>query len=410
MDNFENLVGKPLPLNLPELCESVKICNEFDEISCNLNVLEWKFLLAIMAVMVPDANRKGGFIIRASEIADLFGLRRNRKRIIWNMLDAFWEKTICWGERGRLRWFYRLERFENNDDFIYFRMDEDLAAFLTSYEKGYVLAKFEKIFKFSCKYSFQLYFVAAKAKKYRMRKFEIGNMIDFLELPASYSIRKLKDKVLNPAIEEINKITNLSVTYEITKNFKTITFKISETDEFFESLSPDAQTAYTYFKEQLMVAKSAIKKCVNNFGEETLIRIYMDFLHKDLKEIKNLAAYAATCLRNGYFNHESMQKQKNIEINQPQEEIVDASIVDEELNAVKEARESLLTEIKSLPEEEQKILFQNVLEFTKNESKIYYAVLSRNDYKTILEKEGITGAYLSQLQKMREGESGGATS
>lgn len=408
MDNFENLLAKPVPINPPTLNKSVKICNGFDEISGNLNVLEWKFLFAILAVMVPDENRKGGFIMRVSAIADLFNLQRNRKRIIWNMLDILWEKTICWGERGRLRWFYRLEPFEDNDDFIYFRMDEDLANFLLRYDKGYVLAKFEEIFKFRCKYSFQLYFIAAKAKKFRKRKFEVSKLIDFLEVPASYNLTNLRLKVLCPAIKEINQITNLRVEFTFSRDFRFVNFQIIEVDTFFESLNPQAQVAYTYFADQIKVTKSAIIHCVNTFGQEVFEKIYREIRFKNPNEVKNMAAYAATCLRNGYYT-QTPEPIKKIEtrlpepledeIKQTPEEIEQQKIQDEK---EKEDKEKVIEELKSLPEDEQEKIYFTVLDYcSQTKNKILGKAFRLNGVAGCVTNESITGSYAQILREIR---------
>ncbi|MBQ2931245.1 MAG: RepB family plasmid replication initiator protein [Clostridia bacterium] len=407
MDNLENLLAKPVPINLPTLNKSVKICNGFDEISGNLNVLEWKFLFAILAVMVPDKNKKGGFILRVSEIADLFELQRNRKRIIWNMLDILWEKTICWGERGRLRWFYRLEPFEGNDDFIYFRMDEDLANFLLRYDKGYVLAKFEEIFRFKCKYSFQLYFITVKAKKFRKCKYEVSRLIDFLEVPASYNLTNLRTKVLCPAIKEINQVTNLRVEFTFSRDFRFVNFQIIEVDTFFESLNPQAQVAYTYFADQIKVTKSAIIHCVNTFGQEVFEKIYREIRSKNPNEVKNMAAYAATCLRNGYYTQTPepkkietrLQEPLEDEIKQTPEEIEQQKIENEK---AKEEQDKIIQELKSLPDDEQERIYFSVLLFCKKiENKILLKLFSAKGMAACLTDNSIISTYIQTIRKMR---------
>ena len=179
-------------------------------------------------------------------------------------------------------------------------------------------------------------------------------------------------------------------------------------DQFFESLNPQAQVAYTYFADQIKVTKSAIIHCVNTFGQEVFEKIYREIRFKNPNEVKNMAAYAATCLRNGYYT-QTPEPIKKIETRLPEpepleeenkqtpEEIEQQKIQEEK---EKEDKEKVIEELKSLPEDEQEEFYNSVLEFAKGNSKIYYTLLKKYNHKNIWNQDHILAIYLQMIEKM----------
>lgn len=414
-------------LTMPPKETKLKIENCLAEVSCNLNVLQWQFILALMAAMMPVENKMNFFMLSTKEIAQLLNVMRNRKRIIWHMIDDLWEQEIYVGNDHRLRWFYELCPLElegdvKDYDYICFRMHEGLAKYLMSYEKGYVLLCLDELLKFTCKYSFQLYALFIKNKKFKKKKMRVSDLATQLGVPNSYkrTITHLIQKAIEPAISEINRITALNIKYELTTDFQSIYFRIQQkeiniADSFFDSLNPEAQIAYTYFKDNLKVSKSAIIHCVNTHGEDVFIKIYLQFRNKPNNGIKNMAAYAATCLRNGYFTEEpelpKRIKRQDVPVppkdNYPTEdEAIKEQQKAEELKA-QEERKKQLDELNSLLEDEQKQLYKCVLDFAKEKAAIKHMMLKQHNYESIKENQFIFAMYLGLINEMKGGETDG---
>ncbi|MBR1976158.1 MAG: replication initiation protein [Phascolarctobacterium sp.] len=405
-------------LPMPPKETKLKIENRLAEASCNLNVLQWQFVLALIAAMMPIENKMNFFMISTKEIAQLLNVTRNRKRIIWQMIDDLWEQNIYVGDDHKLRWFYELCPLELEGDdkdfnYICFRMHEGLAEYLLSYEKGYVLLCLDELLKFTCKYSFQIYALLTKYAKFKKKKMRINDLAEQLGVPNSYkrTVTHLIQKAIEPAISEINRITALDVNYQISSNYQFVCFHINLkviniADEFFESLNPQAQVAYTYFVE-IKVTKSAIIHCVNTFGQEVFEKIYREIRFKNPNEVKNMAAYAATCLRNGYYN-QTPEPIKKIETRLPEPLEEENKQTPEKIEPSEEEKaenakvSELLDEIRSMTSEEQERVYCAVLEYCKKTEKIIFL----NLFKTIgvagcITNNSINRSFLHFVRLMR---------
>ena len=242
----------------------------------------------------------------------------------------------------------------------------------------------------------------------------INDLAEQLGVPNSYkrTVTHLIQKAIEPAISEINRITALDVNYQISSNYQFVCFHINLkviniADEFFESLNPQAQVAYTYFADQIKVTKSAIIHCVNTFGQEVFEKIYREIRFKNPNEVKNMAAYAATCLRNGYYTQ--TPEPKKIETRLPEPEPLEEEnkqtpeeIEQQKIQEEKEDKEKVIEELKSLPEDEQEKIYFTVLNYcSQTQNKILGKVFRLNGVAGCVTNESITGSYAQILREIR---------
>lgn len=428
MDNFLGDLSVA-ELTTIDIKTQVKISNRLVGAKCNLNVLQWTLLFALIAAMDSTAQTMGFYKVSSAEVADLLCIKgKNRLRVIRDLCSTLVGAKLYLRINNavgdfyydELTWFSRL-RTQANNPFILFRMEEDLAEFLLNQEKGYIKLKLDELLQFRRKYTFQIFCICVKNKKFGAQSFWLTDLAEQLCCPKSYLTGKLfEEKVLEPAIKEINMHTELQVSYTIANGEK-LKLSIKEKDKyasFFDSLNPEAQIAYTYFVDQIKVTKSAIIHCVNTYGEDVLTKIYLQFRHKPNNGIKNMAAYAATCLRNGYFTEEQEPPKKirkpdvpipPVAPNDAEKEKIREQQKADELKA-QEERKKQLEELNSLPENEQKVLYQCVLDFAKEKGAIKYMTLKQHDYESIKEKEFILTMYLNLIKAMKEGNTNGTTS
>lgn len=402
-------------LAMPPKETKLKIENRLAEVSCNLNVLQWQFVLALMAAMMPIKNKMNFFMISVNEIAKLLGISRNRKRIIWHMVNDLWEEEIYLGDDHKLRWFYELCPLELEGDdkdfnYICFRMHEGLAQYLMNFERGYVLLFLGELLQFTCKYSFQIYALLIKYAKFKKKKMRINDLAEQLGVPNSYkrTVTHLIQKAIEPAISEINRITALDVNYQISSNYQFVCFhinlkEINIADSFFDSLNPKAQIAYTHFKDTLKVSKSAIVHCVNTYGEDVFTKIYLDLRHKPNNGIKNMAAYAATCLRKGYYS-EAEDAPKKINKPAPLPEPL------EKEKAENAKVSELLDEIRSMTTTEQERLYGEVMQYCHNEGLYYWVIFGKFGAIKCITEDSVATSYATIVMQMKgdgaDGETG----
>ena len=70
MDKLNICMQGRLALMLPPKETKLKIENRLAEVSCNLNVLQWQFVLALMAAMMPIPNKLNFFCVEVKEMAN----------------------------------------------------------------------------------------------------------------------------------------------------------------------------------------------------------------------------------------------------------------------------------------------------------------------------------------------------
>ena len=425
VDNFLGELRKAQLTTINPEAE-LKIGYGIVEARCSLDRLQWVFLFALIAAMDNTRETMGFYKVSATEIANILKINgKNRIRVIRELCGTLLTAKVYLrtidknGEitEDEMTWFHRL-RSQTNNPYILFKMENDLASLLLQQEKYYVKLKLSEIIEFRCKYSFQIYALAVKNKRFKKQTFLIANLVEQFECPQAYRFSSLfENRVVKPAVEEINKNTNLKINYKIANKSKLI-LTILQKDkyvDFFESLSLPAQNAYNYFKDEVKVASHAMVTCVNKYGEEIMIKICNEIKVKDPKGVKNMAAYAAACLLEGYYKdeHEELQKLQKEEIekqadsfNEKLQEEFSGGLEDSkqkcEAEIRKIEREKLLKDIKRMSNEEQRFLFDSIMNFLKKEMPVQYSVLKKFNYQTIYENQVITNCYLNAYEKIKE--------
>lgn len=398
----------------------IKISNKLIGAKCNLDALQWTLLFALISAMDSTDKIMGFYKVSASEVADILQINgKNRLRVIRDLCSSLVGAKLYLrmvNDAGasyddELTWFYRLRSIPRNP-YILFKMEDDLACLLLNQEKGYVQLQLDNLLKFHRKYTFQIYAICIKNKKFKRQTFCIDDLVEQLDCPKSYLVRGVfEEKVLKPAIEEINLQTELQVSYTISKT-KKLKLNIKEKDKsasVYASLNPQAQVAYTYFADQIKVTKSAIIHCVNTFGQEVFEKIYREIRFKNPNEVKNMAAYAATCLRNGYYTQTPEPKKIETRLPEPEpleeenkqtpEEIEQQKIENEK---DKEEQDKIIQELKSLPDDEQERIYFSVLLFCKKiENKILLKLFSAKGMAACLTDNSIISTYIQTIRKMR---------
>ena len=398
----------------------------------NLSLTAQRILKVVASMIKPTDQPHKQYRFRLDDFCKVFNLKATK--INKNILNAFIELrqhfTLPVGN-GRVTGWISYGQINSADVVVEF--DPILLPFYQQALAGQY--KLINVKGFGCSYTFRFYeLFCLKLGDKKECEFEINieNLKIWLQIENKYKLYgDLRKRIITPMLKDINgnddneqtNFCNLRVKCEEVKSGKSIVslkFQVKKLnnvdteneliigDQFFESLNPQAQVAYTYFADQIKVTKSAIIHCVNTFGQEVFEKIYREIRFKNPNEVKNMAAYAATCLRNGYYT-QTPEPIKKIETRLPEpepleeenkqtpEEIEQQKIQEEK---EKEDKEKVIEELKSLPEDEQEEFYNSVLEFAKGNSKIYYTLLKKYNHKNIWNQDHILAIYLQMIEKM----------
>lgn len=160
----------------------------------------------------------------------------------------------------------KLIEFVNDDEdwelftwFIYFsykkgvityRFDKAMKPYLLQL-KQFVSADIRHVVQMKSEYSKRMYMLIKERQKFGIRKFELKELMEQLEVPKSLLIyNRFKEKVLMQSVKDINKFTDLEI-----KNLGT-----AKEPKYFEEYKPSRKiTAVTFhFKKNLNDLKSFI--------------------------------------------------------------------------------------------------------------------------------------------------------
>lgn len=409
----------------------------------NLGLYAQRILKVVASLIKEDDQPHKQYRFRTEDFCKVFNLGSHK--IHNNIKNGFMElkkSFILPIGNGRVTSWISYGQIYDNDIVVEF--DPILLPLYQKALQGQY--KLINVTGFAYSYTFRFYeLFCLKLGNKTQCEFEIDiqNLKKWLQIEDKYkNYNDLKKRILVPVMEDMNgsvhnenenNYCNLRVSYEEIKNGRKIialTFKVNKintdescikeiniADEFFDSLNPEAQVAYTHFRDTLKVSKSAIVTCVQKYGQEVFTKIYLGLRHKPNNGIKNMAGYAATCLRQGFYNEEPEEPKRLLEEKERIKKQADefnkklqeeAQPTPEEIEQNREAeirkmqREKLLQDIKRMSDEEQRFLFESIMDFLKSEMPIQYSLLKKFNHQTIYESQVMVNCYLTAFEKMNE--------
>jgi plasmid replication initiation protein len=135
--------------------------------------------------------------------------------------SSFWLEHD--GKERLYRWFDDVE-IEPNTSIVRIKFDKHLAPFLLQLSRDFTEYQLEKILCFDSKYSFRLYELFKSYAFIGKLKISVKELKEKLMIENKYDRFTLfKTNVLNKAIEEINKYTDLEITYNLIRQNRIIT-------------------------------------------------------------------------------------------------------------------------------------------------------------------------------------------
>lgn len=147
-----------------------------------------------------------------------------------------------------LSWF---SYFAYKNGIIKCRFDKAMKPYLLEL-KQFVLADIRQIIQMQSEYSRRIYMLLKERAKFGTRSFKVDELMDTLEVPKSYKrYSQFKDKVLNQAVKDINKYTDLEIK-NIGTNKKPVFFEE-------EKIIRKVDTVTFHFKKNLGDLKSFIE-------------------------------------------------------------------------------------------------------------------------------------------------------
>ena len=204
----------------------------------SLTITEYKIICYCISKIKPGDNPETIYTIHCNEILQLIGIATDSyttlKKIMKKLSDKSWWMEKDDGSDCLTRWF-AIVNIKKNTGTISIKFHENMSSYLFNLQEQYhnstiyfTSYELKNIMHMKCKYSPRLYELFRSYKKAGKWIFEFGtnsdndicnilsgidkdgNIMNYL----SWSEwRRFNEKVLNPAIKEINELTDLTIIY-----------------------------------------------------------------------------------------------------------------------------------------------------------------------------------------------------
>ena len=218
--------------------KTIKQSNRLIEAKYKLTSQEQKLVIAICSQLDKTADNFDTVRIKVADFADFCGIKStNRyaevKRIIMRLLDR---KLLIHKSDGGWYGTHWLQSAEYipEESVVEYRIDERLRPELLQLKAAYLSTPAAPLMEFRRDYSARLYFLLKKMLKVKEFEYSLDFFRERFQLSRSYDIFfNLKNKVLEPALVEINAKSDIDVVHEYIKqgrNYTKIKFVVTLKD------------------------------------------------------------------------------------------------------------------------------------------------------------------------------------
>jgi plasmid replication initiation protein len=224
--------------------------NNLIEAAYELTVSEQRVLLSCISQINPEQPLHAGdcFTVTVEQARDLFYSGQHNDQAYSDLKNAcgrLFRREIKLfsdnGDKELLTHFVSYIEFNNKTQSVEICFAKPLIPYLVSLQGNFTKYRLEYISKLSSKYAIRIYELivrwAMADSKYERKheEIEVEDFRDLLQLGNKYKqIGQLKDRVLQPALEQINKETdfNLKIGYrKIKRTIKFIQFEFERKPE-----------------------------------------------------------------------------------------------------------------------------------------------------------------------------------
>ena len=198
--------------------ELVVKSNQVVEASYRLSVTEQRVLLSAIA-KIPKQVEVSDDVIYTVNVQDLNKIGIHEKasyRELKLAVDRLYERSINFidGSTSKIRWVQRID-FNDSKSEIAIRFSKDILPYISNVKEKFTQYLLADVATMRSAYSFRLYELLAQYKKIGKRLIDIDELRIMLDVGKRYKTTgNLIAWVIQPSIDEINEVTNLTVTVE----------------------------------------------------------------------------------------------------------------------------------------------------------------------------------------------------
>ena len=192
----------------------------------SLSIQEQRMVLYAISKILPTDTHIKEYTFDIKDFYNVIGWRKESytefKAMLKKLRDKSWWVTLEDGEtESAVSWFSTV-RSNQKSGKVTIKFHEDMMPFLIQLAQGqnfYTRFQLQYVLPMSSQYSPRLYEIL-KSYQYNNRQwfFDIDELKHLLDCESYTNFNDFKRRVLDPAVEEINKYTDIAIFYTATKN------------------------------------------------------------------------------------------------------------------------------------------------------------------------------------------------
>jgi plasmid replication initiation protein len=208
---------------------------------------ELRLLAFCLAKLGSTATKSRAITVRVAEMCDLFQMETHAAygviREVMISLNGKPAEFDIGTKKHLYFWFSSLEYEPNAGEFT-FRVSPEMKPFLLELADNFTLYRLADVYRFSSASAWKLYENLARWRSAGKWEVSLDELRELLGVAGKYPLwRDLRKRVIDPALEQINTQTDLTVVYEPTKRgrrFTGLSFAIRTLDPEKEVSAPES--------------------------------------------------------------------------------------------------------------------------------------------------------------------------
>lgn len=263
-----------------------------------LNLNELRLVAFCVAHILPAEDKQFDEVTaHTSDLASLFNIPIDRAySLIKEIMISINSKPAEYEDEKRKSlsaWFINIDYYSGEGKFT-FLFNPRLTPYLLDLKGNYTSYRLKDVYQFKAASTWHIYEVIRQFRKLGVITFELDQFKALINVGGQYSRwNNLKFKILDPAINEINAYTNISVEYEIIKR----------------GVKVDKLKFYIKENESTMTKSDKIKRAVHSLGES---ENHLPEFAKLLREEYRVSPKQAKQLANVVYHHERENEAKEL--------------------------------------------------------------------------------------------------
>ena len=301
--------------------QTIKQSNRLIEARYRLTKYEQRMMIAICSQLNKNADEFETVRMRVDDMAEFCNIKRTNqytevKSTLMRLLSRVLQIKESNGGWYATHWL-QSAKYHKDEGIIEYCIDQRLKPELLKLKEAYLTTKAAPLMEFNRDYSARIYFILKKMVKVGKFDYDLDFFRDRFQLDKGYRLfANIKNRILEPALAEINEKSDITVEHEYIKegrSYKRIHFKVSLKEknpdqDLLPVPNPDPvpdDPPPLEEEEKEIIRRLAKYEIAPDYSKNMIKRYGVDLIDRNLKYAyahrqrkENMAGWIIDCIKN----------------------------------------------------------------------------------------------------------------